>query len=162
FGRAQFFVTRLAINRVKRGLPQSLQRCGYKSFTLYPAYGAFLGAQRFQASLGVQKFFDSFEMGATYTERDQVYYDKALGIIEREKSGSPLFLFLYTTANHFPWDYTFRPELTPNWQGSGNKDPEVEEYLRRQWLSAQDYGKFKAELKRRFGNEPFLIIRFGD
>ncbi len=44
--REDFYVTRLAAGRIKRGLPQALRRCGYKTFTLYPAYGAFLSARR--------------------------------------------------------------------------------------------------------------------
>jgi hypothetical protein len=161
YGRFKFFLTRLAADRVKRGLPQALRRCGYKTFTLYPAYGAFLGAHRFQKTTGVERFIDSQEMGADYVESDQFYYDKALDLVERERKGAPLFVFVYTTANHFPWDTTFRPELTPNWQGLGN-EPEVDEYIRRQSLSAQDYAGFIANLKRKFPGESFLIVRFGD
>ncbi len=39
YGRLKFFLTRIAADRVKRGLPQSLRRCGYKTFTLYPTRG---------------------------------------------------------------------------------------------------------------------------
>jgi hypothetical protein len=161
YGRHKFFLTRLAADRVKRGLPQALRRCGYKTFTLYPAYGAFLGARRFQTTTGVDRFIDSEEMGAGYVEPDHFYYDKALDLVERERNGAPLFVFVYTTANHFPWDTTFRPELTPNWRASGN-EPEVDEYIRRQTMSAQDYVGFIGDLKRKFPGEAFLIVRFGD
>ena len=161
YGRHKFFLTRLAADRVKRGLPQALRRCGYKTFSLYPAYGAFLGARRFQTTTGIERFIDSEEMGAGYVEPDYFYYDKALDLVERERNGAPLFVFVYTTANHFPWDTTFRPELTPNWRSLGN-DPEVDEYIRRQTMSAQDYASFVTNLKRRFPGEPFLIVRFGD
>jgi hypothetical protein len=40
--------------------------------------------------------------------------------------------------------------------------PEVNEYLRRQAMTARDYREFLARLKREFPNEPFLIVRFGD
>ena len=161
YGRFKFFLTRIAADRVKRGLPQALRRCGYKTFTLYPAYGAFLGAKRFQSTTGVERFIDSQEMGAGYVETDSFYYDKALALVERERKGAPLFVFVYTTANHFPWDTTFRPDLTPHWQATGN-EPEVEEYIRRQSLSARDYAAFIADLKRKFPEESFLIVRFGD
>ena len=39
---------------------------------------------------------------------------------------------------------------------------EVDEYLRRQEISARDYSGFVARLKREFPGEPFLIVRFGD
>src|SRR5262249_17385615 len=42
YGRLMFYVTRTAAGRIERGLPQALRRCGYKTFSLYPAYGAFL------------------------------------------------------------------------------------------------------------------------
>src|SRR5262249_1280694 len=67
----------------------------------------------------------------------------------------------YTTANHFPWDNTFRPELTPNWQKT-NDDVEVDEYIRRQSMSARDYADLIAGLKQKFPGEPFLVVRFGD
>ena len=46
YGRLSYYVTRIAAGRVERGLPQALRRCGYKTITLYPAYGAFLSARR--------------------------------------------------------------------------------------------------------------------
>ena len=29
--------------------------------------------------------------------------------MERERGEQPLFLFVYTVANHFPWDTAIRP-----------------------------------------------------
>ena len=48
FGELKFYVTRITANRVRRGLPHALQRCGYKTFSLYPTYGDFLSARAFQ------------------------------------------------------------------------------------------------------------------
>ena len=42
FGKFSYFVTRIAAGRVERGLPNSLRRCGYRTFSLYPAHGAFM------------------------------------------------------------------------------------------------------------------------
>ena len=44
-------------------------------------------------------------------------------------------LFVYTAANHFPWDFSYRPELTPGWRGLGNA-PNIDEYIQQQTLSA--------------------------
>ena len=54
-----------------------------------------------------------------------------------------------------------RPELTPDWRDLGN-DPEVDEYLRRQTLSARDYADFKERLAADFPRKSFLVLRFGD
>src|SRR5262245_4483845 len=45
YGRFATSVTRIAADRVGRGLPRSLRHCGYKTFSLYPFYGAFLGSR---------------------------------------------------------------------------------------------------------------------
>jgi hypothetical protein len=161
YGRFAYYVTRIAAGRVERGLPQALRRCGYKTFTLYPAYGAFLSARRFQQSAGVQRLIDSHEMKAGDVEPDYFYYDQAVRLIEKERDGKPLFVFAYTVANHFPWDNVYRGDLTPDWKPLGNA-PEVDEYIRRQTMSARDYRDFIARLKRDFPGERFLVVRFGD
>jgi hypothetical protein len=161
YGRFAYFVTRIAAGRVERGLPQAVRRCGYKTFTLYPVFGAFLGAKSFQKTTGIERFIDSSEMGASGLEPDRFYYERAVRLIERESSTAPMFLFVYLTANHFPWDYRFHPELTPDWRDLGNA-PEVDEYIRRQTMSVKDYGEFTTRLKRDFPDERFLIVRFGD
>ncbi len=161
FGKLMFYVTRIAAGRVQRGLPQALRHCGYRTFSLYPAYGAFLNARRFQASTGVQKLYDQSEMGAGEVEPDSFYYDQAARVIARERGKGPVFTFVYTVANHFPWDDPYKPELTPNWRAPGNTR-EIDEYIRRQAMSARDYAAFKERLARDFPGEPFLIVRFGD
>jgi hypothetical protein len=161
YGRLSYYVTRIAAGRVERGLPQALRRCGYKTITLYPAYGAFLSARKFQETAGIGRFLDSNEMKAKDVEPDRFYYDQALKMIESEKGDQPLFIFVYTVFNHFPWWNRLRPELTPDWRDLGN-EPEVDEYLRRQTLSARDYTDFKQRLARDFPKDSFLMLRFGD
>jgi hypothetical protein len=161
FGRFADFVTRIAADRVERGLPRSLRRCGYKTFSLYPFWGSFAGARQYQITAGFEHFLDGRDMGANGIEPDSFYYDTALRLMQRERGGQPLFLFVYTAANHFPWNYRFRPELTPEWAETGNPF-EVDEYLRRQAMSVHDYGQFVARLKQQFPGEPILIVRFGD
>jgi hypothetical protein len=100
-------------------------------------------------------------MGAANIETDHYYFDQTVRRIAREKGDGPLFIFTYLTANHFPWDTRFRPELTPDWKDLGN-ETSVDEYIRRQMMSARDYGDFLTRLKREFPDESFLIVRFGD
>jgi hypothetical protein len=161
FGRFAYFVTRIAAGRVERGLPRTLARCGYRTHTLYPWPGAFLGARGFQKSTGIEHFVDGKDMGADGLEPDRFFYDQALQVIERERSKDPLFIFVFLAANHFPWGYRYRPELTPQWSELGNQ-PKIDEYLRRQTMSARDYAAFLGHLKREFPSESFLLVRYGD
>ncbi len=163
YGRFQFFVTRIAAGRVARGLPNSLKRCGYQTHALYPAYGGFLGAGSYYKGVGVENFVDGKTLGGRVFEPDRFYFDAATRLIERERERGPMFLYVYLTANHFTWDYSFHPELTPEgWRDPGNAIPEVNEFLRRQAMSERDYADFLARLKRDFPGEEFLIVRYGD
>src|SRR5215510_5079169 len=161
YGRFATSVTRIAAGHVARGLPNALSRCGYKTFSLYPFYGAFLGSRGFQTTAGIERYLDMKDMGIRGLERDSFYFDQATSIIARERRQGPLFLFVYTAANHFPWDVSFRPDLTPHWRGLGNT-PGIDEYIRRQTLSAHDYSALLDQLKRDFPTDSFLIVRFGD
>lgn len=161
FGRFAYFVTRIASGRVERGLPLALRRCGYSTLSLYPAQGAFMSARSFQTTTGIQRFLDARDLGARDVEPDRFFYDKALKLMAEQPANSPLFTFVYLAANHFPWETKFRPELTPSWRGPGNA-ASVDEYLRRQAMSAGDYASFVAALKKKFPAQPFLIVRYGD
>jgi phosphoglycerol transferase MdoB-like AlkP superfamily enzyme len=161
FGRFSYFVTRLASGHVERGLPLALRRCGYDTLSLYPALGAFMGARDFQTTTGIEHFHDAHDLGARDVEPDSFFYDSALKLMSEQAPGRPLFMFVYLAANHFPWETKFHPELTPNWRAPGN-EAVVDEYLRRQAMSAADYTAFIASLKKKFAGEPFLIVRYGD
>ncbi|WP_249790624.1 sulfatase-like hydrolase/transferase [Bradyrhizobium sp. SRL28] len=164
FGDLKFYITRITAGRVTRGLPQALQRCGYKTVSLYPTYGDFLSARAFQKGIGVDQFIDMAEMGVNEDmQPDQFYYDQALKAFAREQpKQSPVFMFVYLTANHFPWHDVYRPDLTPaGWTPPGNT-AEVDEYIRRQAMTANDYREFTERLKRDYPDESFLVLRFGD
>ncbi len=137
FGDLKFYVTRIAAGRVTRGLPRALQRCGYKTFSLYPTYGGFLGARTFQKGTGVGQFIDMADMG-----------------VDEDRQ-------LYLTANHFPWWSVYRPDLTPDWTPLGNT-AETDEYIRRQTVTAKDYRDFTTRLARDYPDQSFLVLRFGD
>ncbi len=164
FGQLKFYVTRIAAGKISRGLPQSLQRCGYRTFSLYPTYGDFLSARNFQTSAGISQFIDMAGMGVNEDmQPDKFYFDQTLQLIARErKAEQPMFVFVYLTANHFPWTTTYRPDLTPTgWTAPGNTS-EVDEYIRRQAMTASDYASFIERLKTDHPDEPFLLVRFGD
>ena len=121
FGRFAYYVTQIAAGRVERGLPTALRRCGYRTFSIYPALGAFMSAKSFQTTTGVQKFVDQDALGTNRIEPDQFYYDAALRMIARERDKGPMFLFVYLAQNHWPWDYRWRPDLMPEWKKSGKR-----------------------------------------
>jgi hypothetical protein len=161
YGRFATQVTRIAGGRVARGLPHALTRCGYRTYSLYPFYGQFLGSRSFQTTAGIQRYMDMADLGTRNFEADTFYFDQAEKIIAREGSKGPLFIFVYTVANHFPWDTRLRPELTPDWRELGNI-PKIDEYIRRQGMTAVEYAALLARLKTEFPDESFLIVRFGD
>ncbi len=161
FGRFAYFVTRIASGRVERGLPLALRRCGYSTLSLYPAFGAFMSARSFQLTTGIEHFYDANDLGARAVEPDSFFYEFAVKLMSQQPSGRPLFTFVYLAANHFPWETTFRPDLMPGWKNPGNA-ASVDEYLRRQAMSADDYAAFIARLKKQFPAQPFLIVRYGD
>jgi hypothetical protein len=161
FGRFASFLTRIAAGRVERGLPAALRRCGYRTFSLYPALGAFMSARSFQTTTGVQHFFDQHDLGTSEIEPDSFFYDVAARMIEQEYARSPMFVFVYLAANHLFWHHRYRPDLMPQWNDLGNVPP-VDEYLRRQALSAQNYSDFLVRLKREFPDDSFLLVRYGD
>jgi Sulfatase len=161
FGKFSYYVTRIAAGRVERGLPTALRRCGYHTFSIYPALGAFMSARSFQTSTGVENFFDQKSLGTSRVEPDQFYYDAARRMIEHEHGKGPMFLFVYLAQNHYPWDYRWRPDLLPEWKDLGNT-PLIDEYLRRQALSDRDYAALLDNLKRDFPDESFLLVRYGD
>jgi phosphoglycerol transferase MdoB-like AlkP superfamily enzyme len=161
FGRLAFFLTRVAAGRVKRGLPLALERCDYRTYSLYPAHGAFMSARQFHKTTGVEYFFDAKDLGTNKTEPDSFYFNAAAKLIGDQHSLGPMFVYVYLAANHYPWMEPFRGDLTPGWQNPGNSN-RVDEYLRRQSMSEHDYAAFLAQLKERFPQEAFLIVRYGD
>jgi hypothetical protein len=161
YGRFAESVTRLAAGRVKRGLPYALRECGYNTYSLYSWFGAFAGARGFQTSTGIEHFLDAKQLHVGPADTDIFFYDQAARVIAQDRGKGPVFVFVYLAANHFPWDYHYRPDLLPNWVNPGNPF-EIDEYLRRQEMSVRDYAQFKERLGREFPDQQFLLVRFGD
>jgi hypothetical protein len=161
YGRFAESVTRLAAGRIKHGLPYALRNCGYRTYSLYSWFGAFVGARNFQTSTGIEHFLDARQLRTGSSDTDSFYYGRAAEVLAKERGNGPVFVFVYLAANHFPWTYRYRPELLSDWKNLGNPS-DVDEYLRRQQLSVQDYAAFKARLAREFPNDAFLLVRFGD
>ena len=100
----------------------------------------------------------------TVQERDRFYFDNAMGEMAQhfKSSSQPLFTFIQTMSAHWPYDFTFEPEVNvPG--GEPGTDPEMHEYLRRlsPWPRSTTTTCVK-ELRRRFPRERFLIVHYGD
>jgi hypothetical protein len=159
YGRFAESVTRLATGRVKRGLPQALRECGYKTYSLYSWFGGFVGARGFHTTTGIEHFLDAKQLGSGPADTDRFYYDHAARIIAEQRDNGPVFVFVYLAVNHF-LELPLSSGSLPGWV-IPETHPKVDEYLRRQELSAHDYSQFKERLAVS-PHEQFLLVRFGD
>ena len=135
--------------------------CGYKTYSLYSWFGGFVGARGFQTTTGIEHFLDAKHLGSGPADTDRFYYDHAARVIAQQRGNGPVFVFVYLAINHFPWNYRYRPDLMPDWVNPGNPF-EIDEYLRRQEMSARDYANSGSGSAASFPDEQFLLVRFGD
>jgi len=164
FGGMRTFVQALMQGKVHDAVPQMLARCGYHNTVFYPVPKDFVSNGRFYASVGMPEIFDYRDQGAKrFNERDRFYYANALAHIGKHiaKSEGPLFTFIVTSATHLPYLDKYDPDVDVPGGGPGT-DPEMSEYLRRLGMARLDYDAFRAELAKRFPNERFLIVQYGD
>lgn len=164
FGGMRTFVQSLMEGKIHDAVPQVLARCGYKNSLFYPVPKDFVASGRFYTTIGIPDIYDYRAQGAKrFNERDSFYYRNVLDSIERNlaQSNSPLFSFVVTSATHLPYTNTYAPEMEVPGGGPGT-DPEMSEYLRRLALAHMDYDAFRASLAKRFPNEHFLIVQYGD
>ena len=112
YGRFATSVTRIAAGRVTRGLPSALASVWLQNLQPLSILRRVFGFTRFQTTAGVERYLDMTDLGARGFEPDSFYFNQATNIIARERRQGPLFLFVYTAANHFPWEFGFRPDLT--------------------------------------------------
>ena len=164
FGSMRQFAQQIMAGKVKDTLPQALARCGYRNVVFYPMLRRFLGVDKFFEGVGLHEIYDAKDQGATSpNERDRFYYANLLAEIDRhlKSSSRPLFAYLETMATHGAYDYAYMPEVDVPGGGPGT-DPEMHEYLRRLTMARMDYSLLRAELSRRFRDQQFLIVHYGD
>jgi Sulfatase len=164
FGNMRQFVQTFMQGRLKDTLPQALARCGYRNVVFYPMLKNFVSNDKFYTSIGMREVFDmKVQRAKSVQERDRFYFDNALAEMARhlKSSSQPLFTFIQTMSAHWPYDWIFEPDVNvPG--GAPGTDPEMHEYLRRVWLAKVDYEHLVKELRRRFPQERFLIVHYGD
>lgn len=164
FGGMRTFVQSLMQGKIHDTLPEALTRCGYQNAVFYPVPKDFVSNGRFYAAVGMPQIFDFKAQGAKiFNERDAFYYGNVLKYFEESfaTARKPTFTFMLTSATHLPYNFTYAADVTVPGGGPGT-DPEMHEYLRRLSLARIDYEAFRDELRRRFPNERFLIVQYGD
>ena len=163
-GNLRQFAQTIMGGKVRETLPQALSRCGYRNVAFHPMLRIYLSIGKFLQAAGVHRMFDAKDQGAkSATERDRFYYSSALAEMERhfKTSSQPLFTFIETMATHGPYNYTYMPEVAVPGGGPGT-DPAMHEYLRRLSMARIDYEFLRFELARRFPDQSFLIVHYGD
>ncbi len=164
FGGMRTFVQSMMQGKVRDSVPQTLNRCGYTNVMFYPVPKHFVSSGKFYASIGFSEINDfKAQKAKRYNERDRFYYGNALDRIAQhvEKTRAPLFTFVLTSATHLPYTTPHSPEVQVSGGGPGT-DPQMNEYLRRLSLARIDLEWFRGELKRRFPDERFLVVQYGD
>lgn len=164
FGHMRQTVQQVMAGKVLETLPQALSRCGYRNVMYYPMLRHFLGAGKFFEGVGLAEIFDAKAQKAqSPNERDRFYYTNLLGELQRhlKSSRQPVFAFVETMATHGAYDYAYMPEVDVPGGGAGTH-PEMHEYLRRLAMARIDYAFLRAELVRRFPDQQFLIVHYGD
>jgi phosphoglycerol transferase MdoB-like AlkP superfamily enzyme len=164
FGGMRPFVQALMAGKVKDTLPQAFSRCGYRNVVFYPMLKNFVSNGRFYNAVGLPEIFDMKDQGTTSAvQRDRYYYANMMKLMQTHfgASDKPLFTFLITSSAHQPYTHVFEPQVDVPGGGPGTH-PEMHEFLRREAIAQIDYEWLKDELKRRFPNERFLIMQYGD
>ena len=164
YGSMRNYVQNFTSGRLKQTLPQTLADCGYRNifFTPWPKF--IMAASRFYESIGFSQIFDRTAQGNKIdNERDRFFFGNMLTQIERHvgSNSGPLFAFLETMSAHWPYDIVYAPEMQVPGGGEGT-DPEMSEFLRRVAIAKLDQDWLFSELRRRFPDEHFLIVRYGD
>jgi phosphoglycerol transferase MdoB-like AlkP superfamily enzyme len=162
FGGMRPFVQQLMQGKVRDTVPETLARCGYRNTLYFPMDKDFVSSGKFYKSIAFDEILDRKAQGAArYNQRDRFYYDNVLAGLARhfKQQRGPAFNFVITAATHLPYTPAFMPEIGVSGGGPG---AQMHEYLRRVGIAKMDYGYFRAELARRFPNERFLIVQYGD
>ena len=164
FGDMRMFVQVLMEGRLKETLPQALANCGYRTLMLFPMSNGFVSLDRFYRSIGFSEILDQRAQGAPTTrERDRFYFQNALDAMDHhfKSSDRPLFVYIQTMASHGPYDSAYMPEENVPGGGPGTS-AEMSEFLRRAAMAERDGDFLMDEIKRRFPDEPILVVRYGD
>ena len=167
FGNMRNFATQLMTGRLRHTLPQYLRACGYETTVIYPSMAEFAGSGRFYRAIGFERVIDrSVHKAPDDRQRDAFYYGQVLNVLakaDEQEVRRPQFIVASSMATHGPWDFRYAPEAMKKgehtvWTG----DKEFDEYLWRIVLAKRDRDDFRTTLKKRYPQQPFLFVNYGD
>jgi phosphoglycerol transferase MdoB-like AlkP superfamily enzyme len=163
FGDMGRFLHIFMRGHLHEALPQWLEKCGYRNVVFFPLDRTMFSLDKFYDSIGLHEVVDRDALKATDRERDRFFFDNAMVTMAQhfKSSDKPIFVYIQTMTAHGLWDQPFLPDEPVAKGGAGNS-AEMNEYLRRVAIAAKDGEYFVDALKRRFPEERFLIVRFGD
>lgn len=164
FGKARSFIQALMRGRLTNALPQKFRDCGYKTSAFYTMPFNFVASGSFYKSIGFEDFFDAKAQGSkSYSARDLFYYGNFLKYFDDNiaNSKTKAFSYILTNATHGPYTKAISPEQAIK-QNDPENSAEMNEYLRRMLLAKLDYDAFRETLVKRYPDENFLIVRYGD
>ena len=110
---------------------------------------------------GIEHFLDAKDLGTRGSSRTASITTRPCGLMARERGDKPLFVFTYTAANHFPWNFRYQPDLTPDWRDTGNA-PRGRRISAPAGHERDATTPIRRAAQARLPGEPFLIVRFGD
>jgi phosphoglycerol transferase MdoB-like AlkP superfamily enzyme len=143
-------------------IARALAAQGYGAVSVYPSPRTFAKSGSAYQAMGYERVIDQHDLGATWRERDRVYYGGALkDLYDRRAAGDtrPMFYFVATMATHAP--YT-SGEFTENRADEIVRNNTWAEFARRLRLASDDLTDFKTELTKAYPNESFVIVGFSD
>jgi hypothetical protein len=164
FGEMRPFLLRFMPDKIKDTMPIALKRCGYRTSFFSSALSTFMTFEKFYKSIGFDEFFDRRAQGSgQYAESDIVYFKNAVDHIANKvnEQKGPTFTFVETMAAHWPYNFTYAPDVSVPGAKPGS-NPEVNEYLRRLSMAGMDYQGLLGLLKDRMPHESFLVVQYGD
>ena len=102
------------------------------------------------------------ELGSRDRQTDGFYFDFALrALASRARSGADVHLRLYFRQS-LPLGFPLSRPIGCRAGGRPAIGTDVDEYLRRQEISARDYARLRRAAAAGFSDDKFLIVRFGD
>lgn len=164
YGAMKDFSVSYSHGKIRHSLPLQLRQMGYRSAAFHLLDAEFAQANVFLKSIGFDVVHDSAALDARGHEPDIFLYRHLLSWLETQQvdKNTRTFSYLATMSNHGPHREHFTEDGGQIVRVPNKHISELEEYLRRLERAIADYNWVRAELARRFPNQAFMLVHFGD
>jgi hypothetical protein len=149
----------VGIGKFQHTLVDDLRMNGYEVAANYPSALSFQNTERFYKSIGFQSVR---RVEPIETNRDREYYEFAMDRLAESIARDPdrpTFQMIWTAATHYPYRNAAFPNVRAGEIVSGDQPAE---FARRQRIAADDLRWLGDALAKRFPDERFLVVGFGD